>query len=101
MPILDVKALTKHFGGLRAVEGVSFSVEAGSILSIIGPNGAGKTTLFNCLTGVITPSRGSIRFRDREVCGLPSHEVASLGMVRTFQNMRLFADMTVLENVLV
>jgi branched-chain amino acid transport system ATP-binding protein len=101
MHILDVKDLSKHFGGLRAVDSVSFSVKASSILSIIGPNGAGKTTLFNCLTGVIRPSSGSVRVQGREISGLPPHKVASLGIVRTFQNIRLFPEMTVLENVLV
>jgi len=101
MHILDVRDLSRHFGGLRAVDGVNFSAKTGSILSIIGPNGAGKTTLFNCLTGVIRPSSGSILFQGREISGLPPHEVASLGMARTFQNIRLFPEMTVLENVLV
>jgi ABC-type branched-subunit amino acid transport system ATPase component len=101
MHILDVRDLSRHFGGLRAVDGVNFSAKTGSILSIIGPNGAGKTTLFNCLTGVIRPSSGSILFQGREISGLPPHEVASLGMVRTFQNIRLYPEMTVLENVLV
>ncbi len=101
MYILDTKELSKHFGGIKAVEGVSFRIKGNSITSIIGPNGAGKTTLFNCLTGITKPSRGEIHFRDRNISGLPPHEVAKLGIARTFQNIRIFPDMTVIENVMV
>jgi branched-chain amino acid transport system ATP-binding protein len=98
---LEVKNLSKHFGGVRAVEDVSFSAKSRIILSIIGPNGAGKTTLFNCLTGFSRPSEGSILFAGKELSGLPAHEISRLGISRTFQNIRIFREMTVIENVLV
>lgn len=98
---MEVKNLSKRFGGVRAVEDVSFSAKSRVILSIIGPNGAGKTTLFNCLTGFSRPSEGSIHFAGKELSGLPPHEISRLGMSRTFQNIRLFREMTVIENVLV
>lgn len=101
MYILDVKELTKHFGGIRAVEDVSFKIKDGYIASIIGPNGAGKTTLFNCLTGITKPTRGNIRFKETEISKLPPHRVAELGIARTFQNIRLFSEMTTIENVMV
>jgi branched-chain amino acid transport system ATP-binding protein len=90
-----------HFGGLKAVDGVGLSVDQGSITSIIGPNGAGKTTLFNCLSGVYLPTTGSIRFDGEDITRLPDHAVTARGIARTFQNVRLFTGMTVLENVLV
>jgi branched-chain amino acid transport system ATP-binding protein len=99
--ILEVRELTKHFGGLRALEEVSFKVREGSIISIIGPNGAGKTTLFNCLTGITRPTRGHIHLGERELTGLPPHEIVRCGIARTFQNIRVFKEMTVLENVMV
>ncbi len=101
MSLLKVRDLSKHFGGVRAVEEVSFSAAAGIIMSIIGPNGAGKTTLFNCLTGFMKPTRGSIVFSEREVSGLSSERISRLGIARTFQNIRLFRAMSVLENVMV
>lgn len=101
MFILEVNELTKHFGGIRAIDDVSFKIKEGDIVSIIGPNGAGKTTLFNCLTGITKPTKGSIYFMDREISGLPSCKVAELGIARTFQNIRLFSGMTVMENVMV
>jgi branched-chain amino acid transport system ATP-binding protein len=101
MYILDVRDITKNFGGIRAIEEVSFKAERGAIISIIGPNGAGKTTLFNCLTGITRLTRGSIHLGDREISRLPAHAVAGLGIARTFQNIRLFCDMTVMENVMV
>ncbi|MCL4492014.1 MAG: ABC transporter ATP-binding protein [Nitrospirae bacterium] len=101
MYILEVRELTKHFGGIKAIEAVSFKAQEGAIISIIGPNGAGKTTLFNCLTGMTKPTGGSIHFMDREISKLPPHEVSELGLARTFQNIRLFSEMTVLENVMV
>jgi branched-chain amino acid transport system ATP-binding protein len=101
MHILDTKDLSKNFGGIKAVEGVSLRIRGNSISSIIGPNGAGKTTLFNCLTGITRPSGGQIYFRDRDISGLSPHEVARLGIARTFQNIRIFPDMTVIENVMV
>lgn len=101
MFILETKALTRHFGGIKAIEDVSFKVRERSIVSIIGPNGAGKTTLFNCLTGITKPTRGSIKFMDKEISGLQPHEIANLGISRTFQNIRLFSEMSVIENVMV
>ncbi|MDP3273814.1 MAG: ATP-binding cassette domain-containing protein [Deltaproteobacteria bacterium] len=89
------------FGGLRAVGGVSFAVPEGSIFGLIGPNGAGKTTVFNCITGVYTPTGGTIELFGNRVDGMPAFEVAGLGIAHTFQNIRLFSELTVLENVLV
>jgi branched-chain amino acid transport system ATP-binding protein len=99
--LLKVRDLSKHFGGIRAVEEVSFSASPGIILSIIGPNGAGKTTLFNCLTGLMKPTKGSIVLSEREISGLSADRINRLGMARTFQNIRLFREMSVLENVMV
>lgn len=99
--ILQVDNLTIKFGGLTAVDEVSFQQKSGEILSLIGPNGAGKTTLFNLLTGVYTPTYGRILFKDSNVSKLKAYERANFGMARTFQNIRLFTSMTVLENVLV
>ncbi|MEW6117241.1 MAG: ABC transporter ATP-binding protein [Nitrospirota bacterium] len=101
MFILETRDITKNFGGIRAVEEVSFKVDDGAIVSIIGPNGAGKTTLFNCLTGITRPTKGTIHFMDKEISKLPPHSVAELGIARTFQNIRLFTDMTVMENAMV
>lgn len=98
---LEVKALSKYFGGIRAIEEISFHAKNNTILSIIGPNGAGKTTLFNCLTGFMRPSKGSIIFSDKNISGLSADRINRLGIARTFQNIRLFKDMTVLENVMV
>ncbi len=100
-PILDVQGLGKRFGGLVALEGVSFRVEQGAIFSVIGPNGAGKTTLFSCLVGSQRPSSGSIRFKGREIAGLRNDQVVQRGLVRTHQIVRPFRDMTVAENVAV
>ncbi|MDQ3821827.1 MAG: ABC transporter ATP-binding protein [Actinomycetota bacterium] len=99
--MLDATAVRKVFGGLIAVNDVDFSIPAGSIVSLIGPNGAGKTTFFNMLTGVYTPTAGSIVFDGTEVTGKPPHAITKLGIGRTFQNIRLFQHMTALENVLV
>lgn len=101
MHLLEVKALSRYFGGIKAIEDISFSMRKESILSIIGPNGAGKTTLFNCLTGFLKPTRGSIIFSERELSGLSPDRISRLGISRTFQNIRLFREMTVLENVMV
>lgn len=101
MYILDVRDLTKRFGGIRAIEEVTFKVMEGSIVSIIGPNGAGKTTLFNCLTGLTKPTKGIVHFSETNITGLPPHSIVNLGIARTFQNIRLFRGMTVLENALV
>lgn len=101
MPLLEVHRLTKRFGGLVAVNQVDFTVERGRIASLIGPNGAGKTTFFNMLTGIYTPTSGRIRLESHEITGLPPHRLASLGITRTFQNIRLFNNLSVLENILV
>ncbi|WP_136808347.1 ABC transporter ATP-binding protein [Desulfosediminicola flagellatus] len=92
--------VTKRFGGLVAVDDLSFKVTEGQIYGIIGPNGAGKTTVFNCITGIHPCEEGSIRWRDEEIRLLPPHEVAKRGVVRTFQTIRLFGQMSVAENVM-
>jgi branched-chain amino acid transport system ATP-binding protein len=97
--ILDVREVCKYFGGLKAVEKVSFSVEKGIIHGIIGPNGAGKTTLFNVLTGTYPATSGDVFFLGKKVTNLPPEKVCRLGMGRTFQNIKLFKQMTVLDNV--
>ena len=99
--ILDVSDLTMRFGGLLAVNGVSLSIKKGQIVSMIGPNGAGKTTVFNCLTGFYQPTSGKVLFAGEEIQDLPGYKIARKGMIRTFQHVRLFKDMTVLENLLV
>ena len=99
-PLLAIAGLTKRFGGVPALDEVGFAAEVSRVTALIGPNGAGKTTLINCLTGVLRADRGSIRFGGDELCGLPAHGTARLGIVRTFQNLRLFPHLTVLENVL-
>jgi branched-chain amino acid transport system ATP-binding protein len=101
MAILDVQELTKRFGGLTAVNSVSFSVEAGAILSVIGPNGAGKSTLFKLICSFVTPTSGRVKFNGQTITGLPPHEVARLGVVRTFQETTIFKEMTALQNVIV
>jgi branched-chain amino acid transport system ATP-binding protein len=100
-PLLEVRALTKRFGGLVANEDVSFTVAAGEIVGLIGPNGAGKTTLFNSLAGFFAPTSGTIRLEGRPIAGLPPERIAALGIARTFQIVRVFASMTVAENVMV
>lgn len=99
--MLDVANLSMCFGGLLAVDGVSFQVKKQQILSLIGPNGAGKTTVFNCLTGFYKPTAGTIKLKGEEIQGLAGHKIARKGVVRTFQNVRLFAEMTVIENLLI
>lgn len=101
MPLLTTEKLTKDFGGVRAIDGLDLEVHEGLIQSVIGPNGAGKTTLFNVISGVIPPSSGTVRFNGEIITGLPPHKIASLGTTRTFQNLQLFSEMTVLENVMV
>lgn len=98
---LQVTELTKTFGGLAAVKDVCFEVREGMIKAIIGPNGAGKTTLYDLLTGIYLPDRGRVVFQEMEIIGLPPHRITRLGMTRTFQTIRLFPTMTVLENVMV
>ncbi len=100
-PLLETRDLSKTFGGLKAVQQVNLKVGANRIVSVIGPNGAGKTTLFNCLSGIYRPDGGSIWLDGREITGRAPHEVCRLGLSRTFQNIRLFPEMSVLENVLV
>jgi len=99
--LLQVRGLTKRFGGLTAVKSVGFSVTRGEVLGILGPNGAGKTTLYNLLTGFIRPDEGSVELRGRSLLGLAPHRIVRLGVARTFQLCRPFVGMTVLENVLV
>jgi branched-chain amino acid transport system ATP-binding protein len=99
--LVTVERLRKEFGGLIAVNNVDFMIPAGSIVSLIGPNGAGKTTFFNMLTGVYRPTSGRIVFDGTDVSGKPPHAITKLGIGRTFQNIRLFQQMTALENVLV
>ncbi len=98
-PILRVEGLTKRFGGLVAVDNVSFEVPTGEVFALIGPNGAGKTTLFNCITGIYKPTLGQVTFRDRNLTGSPPHRTAKAGIARTFQNIRLFEYMSALDNV--
>ena len=101
MSNLSVDEISVHFGGLRAVDGVTFALQTGQIHGLIGPNGAGKTTIFNCITGFYHPTHGSIHFHDREITHLRPDQIARLGIARTFQNVRLFRSMTVLDNILV
>ena len=101
MALLDVKNLTKNFGGLTAVGDVTMELHEGELVGLIGPNGAGKTTLFNLLTGVYEPSEGTVTLDGNLLNGKAPYKIASMGLSRTFQNIRLFKDMTVLENVLV
>ena len=98
-PILRITGLTKRFGGLVAVDDVSFEVERGKVFALIGPNGAGKTTVFNMVTGLFPPTSGEIEFKGRAITGHRLHEVVHMGIARTFQNIRLFDYMTALDNV--
>lgn len=98
--MLRLDGVDKYFGGLPALSDVSFTVGEGLVTALIGPNGAGKSTLINCMTGVLTPSSGSIHFLGQEIAGLPPHRVTRLGISRTFQNLRLFPRLSVLDNVL-
>jgi branched-chain amino acid transport system ATP-binding protein len=101
MELLRVENLTMRFGSLAAVDDVSLSVQQGEIVGLIGPNGAGKTTLFNCLTGFLTPHRGSIRFNGQEIRGLRPNRICKLGLARTFQIVQVFKEMTAWQNVMV
>ena len=98
-PILEIFSLTKNFGGVVALNEVDLKVMPGQITSLIGPNGAGKTTLFNCLTGLISLTTGRIQFQQTDMSGMAAHRITSSGIARTFQNIRLFSEMTVLDNV--
>jgi branched-chain amino acid transport system ATP-binding protein len=100
-PILQLNNVTKRFGGLVAVNAVNFDLPAQRIVSIIGPNGAGKTTLFNIITGIYKPDEGTLRFDDHNIAGRRPDQITALGMCRTFQNIRLFPNMSVMENILV
>jgi branched-chain amino acid transport system ATP-binding protein len=99
-PLLQIRGVSKHFGGVPALAEVSFNAAAGQVTALIGPNGAGKTTLLNCLSGVLQPDRGTIWFNGADLAGLPAHKVAHVGIARTFQNLRLFPRLSVLDNVL-
>ena len=97
--MLEIERLSKHFQGMRAVDDVTFSVRAGELVGLIGPNGAGKTTLFNCIAGALRATAGAVRFEGRRITGLDPARIARLGVVRTYQNLRVFPDVTVFDNV--
>lgn len=99
MSILAIEGLNHFFGGLKAINNFQMVVEEGKIYGVIGPNGAGKTTLFNLITGAFTPSNGKIFYNDVNIAGMKSYQIARMGMARTFQNLRLFGDLTVGENI--
>ena len=99
MPLLQVEKMTHDFGGLRAVRNFDLEIEPGQVRGLIGPNGAGKTTIFNLITGIYRPTEGSVRFDGKDIVGLQPYEIAAMGLGRTFQNMRLWRHMTVLEHV--
>ncbi|MGO4395369.1 ABC transporter ATP-binding protein [Variovorax sp. M-6] len=98
-PLLRVEGLAKHFQGLRAVDEVTFEVQRGELVGLIGPNGAGKSTLFNCIAGAIPRTAGSVAFNGRRIAGLDPARIARLGIARTYQNLRIFPDITVFDNV--
>jgi branched-chain amino acid transport system ATP-binding protein len=99
-PVLAVESLRLSFGAVRAIDGVSFTVDDGELFAIIGPNGAGKTSVFNCLSGVYHPQEGQVRFLGEDVLGRKPHAIAAMGMARTFQNIELFENLTVLDNLM-
>ena len=101
MALLDVNEVTVRFGGIVALDGLSFSIDEGTICGLIGPNGAGKTTMFNVVSRIYEPTSGSVQFRGRELLQVPEHGIARMGIARTFQNLALFPTMTLLENVMV
>jgi branched-chain amino acid transport system ATP-binding protein len=100
MPILEGEGVTKYFGGLAAVSQVDFSVDQGEVVGLIGPNGAGKTTLFNLISGALVPKSGAIKFKAENITGLKPHQICGKGVARTFQSVKVFANMPVRENVL-
>jgi branched-chain amino acid transport system ATP-binding protein len=97
--ILEVQGLTRHFGGIKALDGVDFHLGRGELVGIIGPNGSGKSTLFNVITGIYGPDRGTVSLEKGEITGLPPDEISRRGIARTFQNIRLFRELTVVDNV--
>jgi len=97
--ILEVQGLTRHFGGIKALDGVDFHLAPGELVGIIGPNGSGKTTLFNVITGIYRPDQGAVSLEGEKITGLPPHEITRRGIARTFQNIRLFRELTVVDNV--
>jgi len=99
--LLSIQNLGKSFGGLHVLQDVNFEVPAGGIFGLIGPNGAGKTTVFNLVTGLLQPSAGSVHYQGRDLAGLAPHRITRLGIARTFQNIRIFKEMSLLENVMV
>ena len=99
-PLLELRAVSKHFGGLRVIDELDLHVDEGEIVSVIGPNGAGKTTLFNLVTGIYRPDAGDILFEGESLVGLEPHQITGRGIARTFQTLRLFLNMTVKENVM-
>jgi branched-chain amino acid transport system ATP-binding protein len=99
-PVLQIRGLTRRFGGLTAVDHFDVDVNDGAIVSLVGPNGAGKTTVFNLISGVLTPTAGSVRLSGRELVGEPAHRITHHGVARTFQNIRVFPQLTVRENIL-
>jgi len=101
MALLEVKQLTKSFGGLMANDHVDLVVNEGEIVGLIGPNGAGKTTLFNCIAGFYSPTSGAVRFRDEDITGLPANEICLKGIARTFQIVRVFKEMPVVDNIMI
>ena len=101
MPLLEVQDITVRFGGIVALDGLSFEIEEGQICGLIGPNGAGKTTMFNVVSRIYQPTQGTLRFRDQDLLEVPAHGIARLGIARTFHNLALFPSMTLLENVMV
>jgi branched-chain amino acid transport system ATP-binding protein len=100
MPILEGENVTKHFGGLAAVSDVSFAVEPGEVVGLIGPNGAGKTTLFNLISGALAPKAGAIRFQGQKIDGLKPNSICKMGLARTFQSVKVFGNLPVVENIL-
>jgi len=101
MRILDGEEVSKHFGGLAALSNVNFHIDQGEIVGLIGPNGAGKTTLFNLISGALSTKSGTIKFKDEKITGLKPHQICRLGVARTFQSVKIFANMSVLDNALV